>query len=143
MEKVTLKTDHPVANGNSLPSASLLIYDLPVLIEKMKHDSSWTQAGLNAMILHKSPENQIVLTALPKDTEIKSCQSNEWITFQVLEGKLRVQIGRKATTLNPGQLLELHQNVKYRLTSKEETVFLLSIANRKVEPSEEEIPWCF
>lgn len=142
MKKPIVNTDHPIENENSLPNASLNIYDLPVLIEKMKHEGTWTEAGLNAMILFKSLETQIVLTSLQKGAEIKSFQSNDSITFQVIEGKLKFYIPKKSVTIAQGQLLEFHENVKYRLKSEDATVFLLTISNKRLHTDEEEIFWC-
>jgi len=36
---------------------------------------------------------------------------------------------KESVTLDKGQLLTLHENIKYSLTSKEETVLLLTIAS--------------
>ncbi|MCK9404690.1 MAG: hypothetical protein M0Q26_14955 [Chitinophagaceae bacterium] len=57
----------------------LLIFDLPTLIEKMKLEHFWAEGELNAMILLKSTDKQIVLTTLHEGTEIKSFQSNDLI----------------------------------------------------------------
>jgi quercetin dioxygenase-like cupin family protein len=118
-------------------TASTLSYDLPALIEKMKHSNSWAKGELNAMILLKSPDKQIVLTALHEGTEITSFQSNDSITFQIIEGKLKFHTRKESLTLDKGQLLTLHENIKYSLTSREETVFLLTIANSNLSQSAE------
>lgn len=109
--------------------SSLRSYDLPVLIEKMKHSHTWAKGELNAMILLNSPDKQIVLTALHEGTEINSFQSNDSVTFQIIEGKLMFQTRKESVTIDKGQLLTLRENINYRLTTMEETVFLLTIAN--------------
>jgi quercetin dioxygenase-like cupin family protein len=136
MEKGTLKTKPPLPNGNRSPNDSLFAFDLPTLIETMKHSHSWAKGELNAMILLNSPEKQIVLTALHEGTEIKSFQSNDSITFQIIEGKLKFHARKESVTLNKGQLLTLHENIKYRLTTREETVLLLTIKNSTLQPAE-------
>ena len=88
------------------------------------------------MILLKSPGKQIVLTALHEGTEINSYQSNDSITLQIIEGKLRFQTRKESITLDKGQLLTLHENIKYSLSTMEETVFLLTIANGILKPGE-------
>jgi quercetin dioxygenase-like cupin family protein len=80
------------------------------------------------MILLKSPEKQIILTAMHEGTEILSFQANDSVTFQIIEGKLRFHHRKDIVTLNKGQLMTLNDNIKYRLTSDEETVFLLTIS---------------
>jgi len=116
-------------NDNSLP-----VYDFPTLIKGMKNKLAWETGELNAMVLLKSSEKQIILTALHEDTEIKSFQSNSSITFQILEGQLKFRTRKESIILEIGQLLTLHEKVKYSLTSIEETVFLLTIANENIYP---------
>ena len=112
------------------------MFDLPALVDKMKHKQSWANGELNAMILLKTPNKQIVLTAMHDGTEIQSFQSNDSITFQIIEGQLMFHTREESVTLDEGQLLTLHENIKYSLTTKEETVLLLTIASGALEFSE-------
>jgi quercetin dioxygenase-like cupin family protein len=135
MGKETFKANYLVHKENTSIHPSLLIFDLPTLVERIKVNHSWANGELNSMILLKTPDKQIVLTALHDRTEIQSFQSNESITFQIIEGKLTFRTPKESVTLDEGQLLTLHENVKYSLTTEEETVFLLTIANRDLSMS--------
>jgi hypothetical protein len=104
-------------------------YDLPGLIETMKQSYTWDKGELNALILLNTPVKQILLTAMHADTEIKSFQSDNSITLLILEGELRFDSKLNSIILNKGQLLTLHEKIKYKLTTFEETVFLLTISN--------------
>ena len=119
----------PHAKDYKSSDCTLLGFNLPSLIATMKQSNTWAKGELNALILLKSPEKQIILTAVHVGTEIKSFQSNESITFQIIEGRLRFHIRKDILTLNEGQLMTLHENIKYRLTTQEETVFLLTISD--------------
>ena len=127
-----LLTKPPLPKENRSLNSSLLTFDLPALIENIKHSHIWTKGELNAMILLKSPDKQIVLTALHKGTEISSFHSGDSITFHIIEGKLKFHTQKKSVTLDKGQLLTLHEKTNYRLTSREETVFLLTITNNAI-----------
>jgi quercetin dioxygenase-like cupin family protein len=129
MGKEILATKPPLPKENRSLNASLLTFDLPVLIENMKHSHTWTKGDLNAMVLLKRSDKQIVLTAMHEGTEISSFQSNHSITFQIIEGKLKFHTQKESVTLDRGQLLTMHDKIKYRLKSNEETVFLLTIAS--------------
>jgi len=140
MEFETL-TVKPALTVNDLSlNASLLMFDLPALIEMMKHSNTWAKGEINAMILLKSPGKQIVLTALHEGTEINSFQSDDSVTFQIIEGKLKLYTRKESVILDKGQLMTLHDNIRYRLTSTEETVFLLTIANGTLQPAENQMP---
>jgi len=110
-------------------NSSFFTFDIPTLIANLKQSQAWENGELNAMILLKSPEKQIVLTALHGGTEIRSYQSNDSITFHIIEGKLDFHSKKESVTIDQGQMLTLHENIKYRLISDEETVFLLTTSN--------------
>ena len=135
MEKTSLKTKRPFCIDDRSLNASMQTFDLPTLIEKMKHSHTWTTGDFNAMILLKSPEKEIVLTALHEGTEIKSFQANDSITFQIIEGKLKFHTRKESVTLDKGQLLTLHENINYSLKTKEDTVLLLTISKGTLQPA--------
>jgi len=127
LETLKMNQNHP---RNYISSGcTLLAFDLPTLITNMKQSDSWSNGELNALILLKSPEKQIILTAMHEGTEIESFQSNESITFQIIEGRLKFHIRKDSVILKEGQLMTLDENINYRLSSQEETVFLLTISD--------------
>jgi len=102
--------------------------DLPGLIRNMKLSNAWTRGDLNSMILVKNTERNVLLVALHEGTEIVSYQSNGSITFQIIEGKMEFNTRKTSAAFGMGQALTLNDKVKYRLSAREETVLLLSIA---------------
>jgi hypothetical protein len=131
-----LKKESPLLRGDRLDETSLSTFDLPVLIEKIKNTHAWINGELSSSIILKLPEKQMVLAALHANTQIKSFQSNESITFQIIEGKLRFHTRKESVTLVQGQILSLNEKINYRLTTKEEVVFLLTILNSVLQPIE-------
>jgi quercetin dioxygenase-like cupin family protein len=136
MEIETLNTQSPFPEDNMSPNSAFFTFDLPTLIESMKHSYSWGKGELNAMILLKSQEKKILLTALHEGTEINSFQSNESISLQILEGRLEFHTWKESVILDKGQLLTLHDKIKYSLTSSEETVFLLTVVDSTIQKGE-------
>ena len=104
-------------------------FDLPSLIATMKGSYSWANGELNALILLKDPDKKIILTAMHEGTEIESFQSNDSVTLKILEGKLRFHVLKNSITIRKDQLMTLKQHIGYRLTTSEETIFLLTISN--------------
>ena len=127
MEKETLNKKPCKSKESCLENSPLCMFDLPILIAKMKLNSNWERGELKAIILIKSPEKQIILTALHEGTEINSFQANDSITLQIIEGKVKFHTRNNSVTLDKGQLLTFHENSKYRLITKEESVLLLTI----------------
>lgn len=108
---------------------SLLNVNMPLIIENMKHYYLGSDQDLNSKVLLKSPHKNIILTVIHQGTEIDSFQSADSVTFQILEGKLRLHTGKKSVILFKGQHLTLNEKIKYRLTTTEDSAFLLTIAN--------------
>ncbi len=135
MENKALKSQALVPKAKKLLNRSLLTFNLPLLVEKLKHLHCSVEGELNAMVLLKCADKQIILTSLPAETEIKSFQSDDSVTVQIIEGKLRFHTLNETVTLSKGKLLTLHENIKYSMKTKENTVFLLTIENAKKLPT--------
>jgi len=129
MEIATLKTRAPHTRNFRSSECKFLGFDLPSLIEKMKQSYTWESGELNALVLLKSPEKKIILTAMHEDTEVSSFQSNSSVTFQIIEGRLLFHVRKDIITLNKGQVMTLDEKIKYHLSTQVETVFLLTISD--------------
>jgi len=106
--------------------------DLTGLIRKMKLSNAWVKGDLNAMILVKNTEKNVVLVALHEGTEIVSYQANDSVTFRILEGRMEFATVKTSAALGSGEVLTLSDKVKYRLTASEESVLLMSITKEGV-----------
>ena len=129
MAKVSSKTKAFSKEEEVLRTSSFKTFDLPTLVKEIKKSKAFEKGELNSMTLLKSPEKQIVLTALHEGTEINSFQANDSITFQIIEGKLVFYANKESVTLEMGQMMTVQEKVKYSLTTWEDTVFLLTIAS--------------
>jgi len=131
METGTL-TISPSLSQQISADDTLFSLELPGFIRKMKHDCAWAQGELNTRILMKTLQKQIILIGLHEGTEINSFQSNESVTIQILEGNLSFHTRKKSVVLESGQLIILNEKVAYSLTTREDTVVLLTISNSKL-----------
>jgi len=127
MELEMFDTGCPFLNGKMSLVSFLPTFDLSVLIENLKHSYSWKKGDMNSMILLKNPVRQIVLILLHDRTEIRFFQSEDSVSFQIIDGKLRFKTREESIILYKGQLLTFHEKIKYRFTTMEETVFLMAI----------------
>jgi hypothetical protein len=134
MENTAVKAEPHIIMNNTVQSTSRSGFDLPVLTERLKSSRTWALGELSAKILLKSACKQILLTALHAGTEIKSFQSGESLSLQIIEGSLKFHSDKESVTLEKGQLLTIYEKVDYCLTCAEDTVFLLTIANNSASP---------
>lgn len=136
MGKEIFKANYLLQKDYMSSNPSSFIFDLPTLVETMKNNHSWIHGDLHSMVLLNTPNKQIVLTAMHNGTEIQSFQSGDSITFQIIEGKLIFHTRHESVILEKGELLTLDENIKYSLTTNEETILLLTIASRVIQLSE-------
>ena len=130
MKDQTLNTIAAFGEDKCFSDDSLRTINVPSIIDNMKHYYLSSDQDLNSRILLKSPDRKIVLTVAHRGTEIESFQSADSVTFQILEGKLRLYTRKKSVMLNKGQHLTLNEKIKYSLTTAEDSAFLLTIANQ-------------
>ncbi|RPI76078.1 MAG: hypothetical protein EHM47_00750 [Ignavibacteriales bacterium] len=135
MEIEYMDTRQSFSGYNRTINKTLAGFDLPSLIEKMKVSQKWKDGELNTQVLYNSQGIQIVLTALHEGTEVNSFQTSDSVTFQIVEGKIRFRTRKESVFLNKGQALTLDENIKYSLTTREETVLLLTLVKGTPEHS--------
>ena len=129
MDLESLKTGSPLLKDISSLNMSLLTFDLPNLIEKMKLEHISANKEPNSMILLNCLDKKVVLIVLHEGNGLKSFQTNDSVTFQIIEGKLMYHSRKESVILEKGQFLTLNEKINYNLFTNEETVFLLTISN--------------
>lgn len=107
---------------------SLRSFNLLTQIEKKKHRPAWLKGELSSMVLLDRADKKVILTTFREGVEINSFQSNDSLTIQVIKGKLNFHTSKGSIILREGQSDTFDENIHYRLTTEEETVFLLTIA---------------
>lgn len=111
------------------------------LVKKLKNSQNWSKGDLDAIVILRRPDKQIVITALHSRTEINSFQSGDSVTFHIIEGKLAFHTQKQSVILNEGELYTLCDKLKYKLVSREDTVFILTITNKSMAPKMAESAW--
>lgn len=136
MQTETLETRASINKEIRPITTSQSKFNLPVLIDIIKRSHTWEKGELYSMVLTKSPEKQILLAALHEGTEIISFQSKESVSLQIIEGRIKYYTRKGFVILNKGQVMTVHEKIKYTLTSIEETVFLLTVSNGILQPAD-------
>ena len=134
MEDIQYQSKLPHYIGDTLLDGPLLVFNLPSLMKKIKHEDSWDKGQRNAITLLKSDSLSLVLIALRGGAEINFRQSDNSISLQLLKGKLEFQVEKDRIVLEQGHLITLHENIQHSLTAVNETIFLLTIGNCNSQP---------
>ena len=127
VEKENSRTKPFLDNESGQTSA----FDLPAIIEDLRHGQNWISGEVSTLLLLNSPSIKVLLTLLHEGTEVISYMANDSITFQVLEGSLIIHLRNESIVLHEGELLTLDENIKYSFDTIEETAFLLTLVSGK------------
>ena len=117
-------------------NAPLLVLDLPQAQAQIKQEPAWRNSDRNALTLLQADGMRLVLIALHEGAEMKTHTAPGIISVQVLEGHLGFQAEGQTTELKPGQLLTLLTGLPHSVVARQESVFLLTIANPAAERQE-------
>jgi hypothetical protein len=128
--KSDMKIKHFIPIENKIIDLSSFSFDLPFLIERMKHEEYRKKEPLNAVTLLHTPGKRVVLVALEPDTEIKSYQAQGSLKLQVFEGEIKFHTRKNTVMLTSGQKLMTYEKTKYTLTALEVSIVLLTITSQ-------------
>jgi hypothetical protein len=119
------RTDINKRSANILLNSS----DLGLMISRLKQEPSWAEGDLKSSILLKSPSKKILLTVIHAGTVISSFQTDDSLTFQVIEGMLNLHFRNQSFTLYKGEVLIINDKLKYKIDSSEDSAFLMILAS--------------
>lgn len=128
-EKTSFITESMADNNTRLINSPLNSSDLGVMISHLKQEPSWEKGELKSAILLKSPSKKILLTVLHEGTVISSFQSDDSITFQVIEGMMNLRFKNESFTLNKGEVLIMKEKLKYEIDTLQDSALLMILAS--------------
>ncbi|MGY3090856.1 quercetin dioxygenase-like cupin family protein [Hymenobacter sp. UYAg731] len=105
------------------------MFDLPDALLQIRQELAWHRSDRNVLTLLQADGMRLVLIALHEAAEMKTHTAPGIISVQVLEGHLGFQAEGQTTELKPGQLLALQTSMPHRVVARQESVFLLTMAN--------------
>ncbi len=135
VEKANEATPQRPAGTRPL-NAPLLVLDLLQAQAQIRQEPAWHRSDRNALTLLQADGMRLVLIALHEGAEMKTHTAPGIISVQVLEGHLGFQAEGQTTELKPGQLLTLQTGLPHRVVARQESVFLLTMANPAAERTE-------
>lgn len=116
--------------GPRVIDAAFVEINLPGRIYQLKQETTWRESDRNALTIYKTDTMRIVLMGLHRDGVLKSNKVNGVLTMQVIEGKIKIEVGRQQLLLEKGQLIALQANIVHSVVAIEECFFLITIGFR-------------
>ncbi|MBS1688627.1 MAG: hypothetical protein JSS96_07875 [Bacteroidetes bacterium] len=117
--------------GARVLDAPLVQIDLPKYMQEIKTEEPWHKTDRNAITIYKTEDLTIVLVALHQGAEMKPHATNGILTLQLIEGKITFGANEQEIELAQQQMVTLHENIKHSVKAESESVFLLTVINKK------------
>lgn len=110
--------------------AQLTEIDLNKLIDQIKSEPAWENAGRNSVPFFTSDTMRISVMGLKESAELKPHKAAGVISVQVLEGKIYFSTDEQISLVETGQMITLEENVTHSVIALKESFFLLTIATK-------------
>ncbi len=127
MENTIIEATYNRPEGDREIDSPFLLIDIPDLVEQLKDENAWKENDRNAITVFKTEKMRIVLVALHKDATMKTERPENIFSLQVLSGKVKVTTDFTSTEIERKEIVILHEQVQYSITSLKKSMFLLTI----------------
>lgn len=107
-------------------SAGHMLLDLNKALSELRGGSSGAQAR-GAITLLKQSSMSVVLTHLLAGSGMKEHAAPGPVTVQVLDGRVRLQIGEESVEATAGRLIAFNAGVRHSVEALEDSTLLLTI----------------
>jgi quercetin dioxygenase-like cupin family protein len=134
-KEVDFIRNSPLSYSESgIPNKAMTIMDLPTFQKQIKQKQTWKNKDRHAITIFKNKVTRLVLVALQAEAELKTHRAVHLISLQVLEGTLKIGTEQEFTHLGAGQIIVFPVGIPHSLLAREESVFLLTLAEKKQYP---------
>lgn len=113
-------------DGDRVIDGTYVFIDIHSFLTQLKEEKAWEKNDRNGITVFKSNALTMVLTALRKSAVIKENSVDGFITWQVLDGKVRVTTPDGDIDAEKGQILAFHPNIVHSLEALTDTKILLT-----------------
>jgi len=127
MEHESLDATHNRPEGGRQINSPVLSIDIPSYIDQIKNENAWQENDRNAITVFKSDKMRIVLVALHRKAEIQTAHPDNFLSIQVLKGRIGVVADVKQTDADKGQIITLHDKIPYKIKALKKSLILLTV----------------
>ena len=114
--------------------APIIHIELEDELELLRTSDSYGAADHAATTILKRPGIRVVLVALKAGGQMHEHHADSPITIQVLQGRIRFDVGGQTLELQPGHLVCVAESLPHRVLGVEDSAFLLTIGEVLTSP---------
>lgn len=112
--------------GDRILDAPYVFTDIPMYLEQLKSEKSWTKNDRNAITVYKSEKITIVIAILKSGATVNDHSIDECLTFQVLSGELKVETEGRVFYATSGQMMTFHAGLAHSIKALNDSEILIT-----------------
>ncbi len=113
--------------GDRPLDAPVVPIDIRQVTKQLLSEKAWKKNDRNAITLFKTADIRVLLIALHPGAELHTGRPDNTLIFQVLRGKVVIQVGGRKEKLRKGQMLAMHEHIDYSVRSRNKAIVLLTV----------------
>ncbi len=104
------------------------MFDLHAMLKALRAEPHPAQHGRRQETIYHHEAVTLILFSFEEGGSLPDHQANGTVTIQALEGRLQVQAGEEAYTLQPGNMVLLAPNIRHSVTATEQSALLVTVS---------------
>jgi quercetin dioxygenase-like cupin family protein len=112
--------------GDRILDAPYVFTDIPMYLEQLKSEKSWSKNDRNAITVYKSEKVTIVVSVLKSGATVNDHPIDECLTFQVLAGELKVETEGRVFYTTTGQMMSFHSGLAHSIKAMTDSEILIT-----------------
>jgi quercetin dioxygenase-like cupin family protein len=112
--------------GDRILDAPYVFTDIPMYLEQLKSEKSWSKNDRNAITVYKSEKVTILVAVLKSGATVNDHPIDECLTFQVLAGELKVETEGRVFYTTAGQMMSFHSGLAHSIQAMTDSEILIT-----------------
>ncbi|GGB77678.1 hypothetical protein [Dyadobacter sediminis] len=113
-------------DGDRILDAPYVFTDIPMYLDQLKTERSWSKNDRNAITVYKSDNVTMVLSALKADAVVSNHSIDEGLNVQVISGELKIETEGRTFYATPGQMMTFHAGISHALTAVSDSEIMIT-----------------
>ncbi|MES2431586.1 MAG: hypothetical protein V4556_11655 [Bacteroidota bacterium] len=112
--------------GERVLNAPFVFIDIPDYIRQLLEEDAWEKNDRNSITVYKNERITTVIVCLHESAVINNNSIDGYLSIQVIDGKIKLQIETEDTEMVKGQSVALHRYINHSIEALQDSILLLT-----------------
>ncbi len=114
--------------GERVLNAPFVFIDIDEYVKQLINEDAWEKNDRNSITVHKNDTLTTVVVCLHEHAVINNNSIDGFLTVQVFDGKVKLQVETEEMEMGKGQCVVLQKFINHSIEALQDTVLLLTTA---------------